>query len=56
MAVGETWLLPGQTGAVLLLLLEEREQQRETDRLLAALTPREREILACLPGRRRRAA
>jgi DNA-binding NarL/FixJ family response regulator len=45
---GETWLPRAEMGAVLRLLLEEREQQRESDRLLAALTPREREILSCL--------
>jgi DNA-binding NarL/FixJ family response regulator len=45
---GETWLPRAEMGAVLRLLLEEREQRRESDRLLAALTPREREILACL--------
>jgi DNA-binding NarL/FixJ family response regulator len=45
---GETWLPRAEMGAVLRLLLEEREQRRECDRLLAALTPREREILACL--------
>jgi DNA-binding NarL/FixJ family response regulator len=47
-AQGETWLPPAATGQVLRLLLREREAQRETDRLLAALTPREREVLACL--------
>ncbi len=47
-ALGETWLPPAATGQVLRLLLREREQQRERDRLLAALTPREREVLACL--------
>jgi DNA-binding NarL/FixJ family response regulator len=47
-ARGETWLPPVATGQVLRLLLREREQQRESDRLLAALTPREREVLACL--------
>jgi DNA-binding NarL/FixJ family response regulator len=47
-AQGETWLPPAVTGQVLRLLLREREQQRERDRLLAALTPREREVLACL--------
>jgi DNA-binding NarL/FixJ family response regulator len=47
-AQGETWLPPAATGQVLRLLLREREQQRERDRLLAALTPREREVLACL--------
>lgn len=45
---GETWLPRAETGAVLRLLLEDREQRRESDRLLAALTPREREILSCL--------
>lgn len=47
-AAGETWLPPAQTGAVLQLLLQEHNQQRESDRLLASLTPREREVLACL--------
>jgi two-component system NarL family response regulator len=47
-AEGEIWLPPAQTGAVLRLLLAEREQQQETDRLLEALTPREREVLACI--------
>jgi DNA-binding NarL/FixJ family response regulator len=45
---GETWLPRAEMGAVLRLLLEERERRRESDRLLAALTPREREVLACL--------
>ncbi|MGH3188242.1 MAG: helix-turn-helix transcriptional regulator [Streptosporangiaceae bacterium] len=45
---GETWLPPVATGQVLRLLLHEREQQREHERRLAALTPREREVLACL--------
>jgi len=45
---GETWLPRAEMGAVLRLLLEDRERQRESDRLLAALTPREREILSCL--------
>lgn len=47
-AAGEMWLPPSETGAVLRLLLQEREQQRESDRLLASLTRREREVLACL--------
>lgn len=47
-AAGETWLPPAETGAVLRLLLAERDQQQENDRLLAVLTPREREILTCL--------
>ncbi len=45
---GETWLPRAEMGAVLRLLLEERQQRRESDRLLAALTPREREILSYL--------
>jgi DNA-binding NarL/FixJ family response regulator len=58
-ALGETWLPPMATGQVLRLLLDEREQQQERDRLLAALTPRERDVLACLAdgaGRREAAA
>jgi two-component system NarL family response regulator len=58
-AHGETWLPPVVTGQVLRLLLSEGQQQRESDRLLAALTPREREVLACLAdgaGRRQAAA
>ena len=47
-AAGETWLSPAETGAVLRLLLQEEKQQRDSDRLLASLTPREREVLACL--------
>jgi len=47
-AAGETWLPPAQMGAVLRLLLAEREEQRESDRLLASLTPREQEVLSCL--------
>jgi DNA-binding NarL/FixJ family response regulator len=45
---GETWLPPAELGAVLQLLLAGHEQQRESYRLLASLTPREREVLACL--------
>lgn len=44
---GETWLPPAELGAVL-RLLQQREAEDETERLLAALTPREREVLACL--------
>jgi DNA-binding NarL/FixJ family response regulator len=47
-AAGETWLPPAETGAVLQLLLQEQKQQSESDQLLASLTPREREVLACL--------
>jgi DNA-binding NarL/FixJ family response regulator len=47
---GETWLPPAELGAVLRLLQQEHEQEDETERLLAALTPREREVLSCLAG------
>jgi DNA-binding NarL/FixJ family response regulator len=47
-ARGGAWLSPQEIRKVLGLLLHERDQQREDDLLLAALTPREREVLACL--------
>lgn len=48
-ARGETWLPPGQTGEVLRLLLRgSAAEQNECSALLATLTPREREVLACL--------
>jgi|SRR5215472_3376654 len=47
-AAGEVWLPPSQTGAVLRLLLDRRDRQRERDGKLAALTPREREVLSYL--------
>jgi DNA-binding NarL/FixJ family response regulator len=47
-AQGETWLPPAEAGNVLRLLMAERQQQQDNDELLAALTPREREVLACL--------
>jgi DNA-binding NarL/FixJ family response regulator len=47
-ARGETWLPPAETGNVVRLLLRERDRHRETERLLAGLTPRERAVLACL--------
>ena len=54
-ARGETWLPPAETGRVLRLLLNAQEQRRAIDRLLDTLTPREREVLACLAeGARRR--
>jgi DNA-binding NarL/FixJ family response regulator len=49
-ARGETWLPPAETGRVLGFLMRDQEQRRDNDRLLAALTPREREVLACLAG------
>jgi DNA-binding NarL/FixJ family response regulator len=45
---GEIWLPPSITGRVMRLLLRDRAGPQDSDRLLAALTPREREILACL--------
>jgi DNA-binding NarL/FixJ family response regulator len=45
---GETWLPPGETGTVLRLLMRAQDQRQEDDGLLSALTPREREVLACL--------
>jgi two-component system NarL family response regulator len=47
-ARGETWLPPAEAGHVLRLLLREQEQRQDNDQLLAALTPREREVLTCL--------
>ncbi len=53
---GETCLPPGETGRVLRLLLSERDlEQDDNGQLLAALTPREQEVLVCLAeGTRRR--
>jgi DNA-binding NarL/FixJ family response regulator len=45
---GETWLPPAETGTVLRLLMRAQDQRQEDDTLLASLTPREREVLACL--------
>lgn len=45
---GETWLPPAETGTVLRMLMRAQDQRQEDDTLLAALTPREREVLACL--------
>jgi DNA-binding NarL/FixJ family response regulator len=46
-ARGETWLPPAEAGNVLRLLLLQQERHSEVERLLAALTPRERMVLAC---------
>jgi DNA-binding NarL/FixJ family response regulator len=46
-ARGETWLPQGETGEVLRLLLRRPEHEGGGE-MLAALTPREREVLACL--------
>jgi two-component system NarL family response regulator len=42
---GETWLPPMELGRVLRLLIEDQDNQRECDDLLAALTSRERDVL-----------
>ena len=45
---GESWLPLGELGAVLHLLIENQEHRRDSDDLLAALTPRERDVLFLL--------
>lgn len=45
---GETWLPPRDLGVVLQLLIEEQDHRRDSDDLLAALTPRERDVLFLL--------
>ncbi|MBV9093701.1 MAG: response regulator transcription factor [Actinobacteria bacterium] len=47
-ARGETWLPPSDLGNVVRFLIGERDRQRKNEQLLAALTPRERAVLACL--------
>jgi DNA-binding NarL/FixJ family response regulator len=42
---GETWLPPADLGRVLRSLIEEQDDRRGCDEMLAALTPREREVL-----------
>ena len=42
---GETWLPPMELGRVLRLLIDDQNDRRGCDELLAALTPREREVL-----------
>jgi DNA-binding NarL/FixJ family response regulator len=42
---GETWLPPAELGKVLRLLIEDQDERRGCDDLLAALTPRERDVL-----------
>jgi two-component system NarL family response regulator len=54
-ARGESWLPPSELGNVLRFLLREQDRHRKSEQMLAALTPRERTVLACLaegPGRR----
>ena len=47
-ARGETWLPSAETGNVLSLLLSQRDRRKDGERMLALLTPRERQVLACL--------
>jgi DNA-binding NarL/FixJ family response regulator len=47
-ARGETWLPPRELGVVLHLLIEDQHHRRDGDDLLAALTPRERDVLLLL--------
>jgi DNA-binding NarL/FixJ family response regulator len=47
-ARGETWLPPAEAGQVLGYLMTDQDRRQDNDRLLAALTPRERQVLACL--------
>ena len=47
-AGGETWLPPAQAGDVLSILLKQRDGQLDGAQMLALLTPRERQVLACL--------
>lgn len=42
---GETWLPPSELGPVLRLLIDAQDNQRDCHALLAALTPRERDVL-----------
>lgn len=45
---GETWVPPRELGVVLHLLIEDQDRRRDSDDLLAALTPRERDVLLLL--------
>jgi DNA-binding NarL/FixJ family response regulator len=47
-ARGETWLPAKELGDVVRLLLREQDRHCRTKAMLAALTPRERAVLACL--------
>ncbi len=47
-ARGETWLPATETGNVLSLLIKQRDRREDGDRMLALLTPRERQVLGCL--------
>ena len=45
---GESWLPPRELGVVLHLLIENEDNRRDSDDLLAVLTPRERDVLSLL--------
>lgn len=45
---GESWLPPRELGVVLHLLIENEDNRRDSDDLLAVLTPRERDVLYLL--------
>ena len=45
---GESWLPPGELGAVLRRLIEHQDHRRDSDDLLATITPRERDVLFLL--------
>lgn len=45
---GDTWIPPRELGAVLRLLIEAQDRQRDGDDLLASLTRRERDVLFLL--------
>jgi DNA-binding NarL/FixJ family response regulator len=45
---GETWLPPAELGAVLRWLIQDQDDRRGADDLLASLTPREWEVLSHL--------
>lgn len=47
-ARGETWLPSAETGDVLSILLTQRHEREDGEQILALLTPRERQVLACL--------
>jgi DNA-binding NarL/FixJ family response regulator len=42
---GETWLPPAELGQVLRVLIDDQDDRRGRDELLAALTPREQDVL-----------
>ena len=45
---GDTWIPPSELGTVLRLLIEDQDQRRDSDDLLASLTRRERDVLFLL--------